>query len=840
MNKNINISLIWKVVLTTVAGLATVLLIHAAIELAFDEITTNINKIAQPNEKLTKVNKLFREVSQLNHFQHEDAASIRRNPSHDFMRESDAAFHTIDTLKILFDNDEYQQTKIKQIDSLLQQRESLFTNFLELQYRHNKNPDIKEFLDKSIKDSADVNIHTPPAIVQKETVTTTTETKVDTIREERAGFFKRLFNRAPQELTEIISYDITTDTATKISYDTIAPNYPDTLIAIWESRIDSLHSQYLKQSALIKQQELHLINTNSRLIHEIINIINDLEQTEIGRLRAETRNTFNIAGTTIERLNHIILIFIAITVILAILMAADISKSASYRKKLEIAHQKAQNEAEARKQFLSNMSHEIRTPLQTIYGYAEQLIKSDNNKSNIEPIYSSAEHLLDVVNEVLDYSKVTSGKIIIEKRDFNLYKTVQSVATSFTPISEKQMTPLKFNYSIDKDLILKGDPFKLKQIIYNLLGNALKFTSKGEINLTVKENRQKSTDKTKQITILVKDTGEGIDSDKLNSIFDPYNTIIDKDGKNSSGTGLGLAIVKKIVEAKNGNVEVISTPGKGTLFTVEIPFAVGEKTKDYAIKPAILKSFYHNKYNFILTDDDKSIRDLAKSIFKKWNIDLITFKNGEELAKSLSGLLQKPTIIFLDIRMPGISGTELCKYICNTYSKTKDVTIYALTAQTLIDEQKKILSSGFKGIIEKPFKEVDIITTLNNHFNSLNRLKKEDALNPQTLIDMTGSEKELIEILSSIYEETKNDLTELKESLNKKDLKKVSLIVHRLAGRSGQAGAKKFAAQLRDTEIEIENRGDFKKIVNQVELLIDNGYIFLKKVENFIDNKKDY
>jgi signal transduction histidine kinase len=212
----------------------------------------------------------------------------------------------------------------------------------------------------------------------------------------------------------------------------------DSLFTLLESSLDSLQTIQLQEAAMLQQREFQLLTVNNSLIHQMISIINALEQEEIGRLNEETRAAFTTAGDTIQILNLIAVVFIVVSLLLVLIVLLDISKSNKYRAELEVVNEAVRQEAAAKQRFLSNMSHEIRTPLQSIYGYAEQAKLAGRQMVEVDAIYHPASHLLNVVNEVLDYAKVTSGRFTFDNKPFDLLQEVDHVMQAMIPLAGKK------------------------------------------------------------------------------------------------------------------------------------------------------------------------------------------------------------------------------------------------------------------------------------------------------------------------------------------------------------------------------------------------------------------
>ncbi|ASB48280.1 hybrid sensor histidine kinase/response regulator [Alkalitalea saponilacus] len=821
-------SLKGKVILATVVGVISIIALYKTTDRAFDDIISNIDRMAHPNHRLHSLNHLFRTVSQLSHLEQKEVVSGRSYPSVAFLSESRSANQIIDTLRILFHGDSIQLERIDEISSLLNLREDLFTRFLEMKSQSIVDKDFFSFF-AGFSDSVSLRIEQDTAKIRevRERVTTTTVV-ADTISrasgEERTGFFRRLFGRSDHDVEgEVVKAETRVDEEVIVSVDTIYIQRSDeSLFTLLEKSLDSLETARLQEAARLQSQELQLVNVNTGLINEIISIINAVEQEEIGRMNAETQTALSIAGNTIRVLNVVSVLAIAGFVVLILLIIIDISKSNKYRKELEKAHEEARNEADARQKFLSNMSHEIRTPLQSIYGYLEQAKLSNNSQIDVETLFYPAEHLLNVVNEVLDYSRVTSGKMTFEKKAFSPHETIMNVVKAMKPMAEKKNLKLETEFGFFDEDILLGDPFRLQQILFNLVGNALKFTEEGHVLITA--NLRFLSGKP-WLDIYVEDTGIGIASEKLPELFMAFSQSSAETVRKYGGTGLGLSIVKQIVELQGGRIDVESTLGQGTGFVISIPYEKNKKayednfSDDVTIKDS-------EKTTVWVADDDPLILNLAETILKKYLENVRTFPDGNSLLKAFDQ--ERPNIIFIDMRMPGITGAEVCQKIRKRIKNGEHIYIYALTAQVLPEEQHIIKTAGFDNLIKKPFREKDLVQYLSGDFQAS---IEETSMKIDVLKAMAGDEKEhLIAILDAVASESRKDLSEILNCRIEKNWDASALVIHRLAGRAGQTGAMNLAARLREVERVI--RSD-ESDPDQFYAMIDE---VIPPIENFIEH----
>ena len=585
-------------------------------------------------------------------------------------------------------------------------------------------------------------------------------------------------------------------------------------------KIENRRSQKIDQLA---SSEEDLLRANNKLMQQLLKIMRYVEKQEIEQVKEKTHSTVLLAGETINRTRVITIFFIVIGLIFSILILTDITRSRKYRQQLEDAKAEAEYHSLSKQRFLSNMSHEIRTPLQSIIGYAEQQMNSGKGPNeNIQAIYKSSEHLLQVVNEVLDYSRITSGKFSLESDVFSIKKVASEVISALELLSAKKSLSLQINLTeLESIEYVTGDAFRLKQVLFNLLGNAIKFTEEGYIKLNIRAKR--NGDRV-ILSIAVEDTGIGMTAEEMKHIFNQFEQT-GPAGKRVSGTGLGLSIVKELVEGQEGSISVQSEPGKGSRFEITIPYLHADHTVAGTNEKRVDKSFLQVKV--WLVDDDPLILRLSSMILDRQNIPHKCFNTAEELLNEKWDPEVK--VVFTDIRLPGIGGAQLCWMLRKKIPP--DTKIIALTAQVMPEEKEAILKNGFNGLLVKPFREGDLLDALNE--------KRQAYPSPEifdfTMLEkMAGDKKQVTIILQQCHRDTGDDLRELSEAVQNADREKTSLLIHRLAGRMGQIGAKKLATQLRKREAAIRRESDFDGFKDEMEDLLYEVQLFLERLSNFI------
>jgi CheY-like chemotaxis protein len=382
---------------------------------------------------------------------------------------------------------------------------------------------------------------------------------------------------------------------------------------------------------------------------------------------------------------------------------------------LIVARQKSEDAAQSKQAFMSTMSHEIRTPLNEVIGITNLLIQGhprEDQMDYIKTLKFSGNHLLTLVNDVLDYNKMESGKIVFEQTQFNLSDFLDEILRSYSFRSKAKN--LSFDLKKDQTLPAEvtGDPIRLNQILSNLLSNALKFTKQGGINVLVKELSR--ADKQIKIEFTVKDTGIGIPKDKQSMVFESFTQASADTTRQYGGTGLGLAICKKLVELQGGTVSLDSEPGKGSTFSFWITLGISEKSRDTS-KAELQENFTGLEGKRILIAEDNKINFfVANKFLTGWGVKVTHAENGQLALEKVKN--EDFDMILMDLQMPIMDGIEATRIIRESDNpEIKNIPIVALTAAIMSESHDKIDDLRINDYILKPFKPHDLFNRIMKH-----------------------------------------------------------------------------------------------------------------------------
>lgn len=642
----------------------------------------------------------------------------------------------------------------------------------------------------------------------------------DTIRfkpEEKKGFFKRVFSKKDTTTRRPVIIDKTQEKE------------------IIKKEIAGIEEQITNQAKRLQTKEMVLLEKNIQLTQALTQHINSLESSEQERLETKTLEADSMAAQTFRRMAIFTIAAVVLLIIILILFFRNLQKNRTYQQVLRKAKAEAESLAKAKEMFVATVSHEMRTPVNAIYGLTEQMLQKPNSvemTSDLKVVHKSAEHLIALVNDTLDFSKIESQKLKIEQIDFQPDEILTEVYTLHRVSAQKKGIELIINNRTDKNLTLQGDPIRLKQILINLVTNAIKFTHQGQITLAV--SGEETSEQNYLLHIEVADSGIGISKEDLHLIFDEFVQLDTDLTLKQRGAGLGLSIVKKLVLLQDGKIDVDSTPGKGTHFKIQIPYQKGnpdnllkEKTEQLAI-PA-----WFRKLHFLIVDDEEFNLYLIKNILNRWNVSFTEANNGEVAVELV--LKNEYDLILMDIRMPIMDGYEATKLIIQHRPLSK---VVALTATTKSADIQKIEIAGMHAFLQKPFAESDLLNTVLR----LLPMKIEEPIQKIIAKDATidlyelerisgGDTVFLDEMLGIFIRSSEESLTKFQQDFQNSDWSALAETAHKLAAPAKHLQATSLYNYLKKLETTVENLNpdEIKELIELIELEINNINSVLKQ-----------
>ena len=509
------------------------------------------------------------------------------------------------------------------------------------------------------------------------------------------------------------------------------------------------------------------------IINKVLSTIEEKQKHEILNKWIYQKYVEKVDYTLLWQIIGIFLIFMAASLFWNRKLSAEIVKRKlaqkelfTLNKKLEEAMQSVQSANRAKSDFLSNMSHEIRTPMNSILGFAELLdekIEDKKLKSFIKTIRSSGETLLHLINDILDLSKIESGKLKIVKTKVNIYYLLEEITDLFTLQAEKKGIRLELLLESNFPKSLLIDPIRLKEILINLVGNAIKFTDEGYVRVTVLADKVYEHTSKIDMRIKVQDSGIGIEKSDQENIFNMFEQTENQDIKKYGGTGLGLAISRKLARLMNGDLNVESHKEKGSIFILELKNIDIASIDDEQEEGSDYRDIRFNREVILIVDDIKENRELIKEIIEQNNLKYLEAVNGEEAVSAVKrgGI----DLVLMDIRMPVMDGYTATRII----KEMSSVNVVALTASAMHDEMKKVEKEQFNGYLRKPISKNDLLKELAKHLKYSKDLKKEKVENRNTVFEDKDTLKEFLLQIDKkteyLYHQAvlTNDITKIRE-----------------------------------------------------------------------------
>lgn len=532
----------------------------------------------------------------------------------------------------------------------------------------------------------------------------------------------------------------------------------------------------------------------------------------------------------------------------AITVFRDITERANYEAALEKARTLAEKSVRIKDIFLSNVSHEIRTPLNAIIGFTNLLeseVSDPKSVDYVSYIKTASKNLLELINDILDFSKIEAGQITLDQTNTSISELIESVSVIINQRASEKGIEYKKILSVDLPEMISTDKLRLTQILLNICGNAIKFTEKGQVQISVAPVSP-VIDNVQVIRFTIADSGIGIPADKIDKIFERFVQASDSTTRLFGGTGLGLSIVKSLVHILDGTIKVESVFGTGTTFILEFPFTV---VTDFSVADDDHNLNFVSEpigdIHVLAAEDNPLNQKLLAAIFERLSIDLTIVNNGQEAIDALE--TNTYDLVLMDIQMPVMDGYTAIKKIRNSISQT--LPIITMTAHAMVGEKDECLSIGANSYISKPFRENELLHTISNLTGKHN--ENYDAMSPVNnhadesmessivnfgyLNEITGGDPDLQRELILLFEsELKNQSALIQQAEALGDNEKLRQVVHKFRSSLFSVGLLATADKYKKIEGELKSNIHSPDLKQQLEALqheAETGLAELKNLE---------
>lgn len=599
----------------------------------------------------------------------------------------------------------------------------------------------------------------------------------------KKGFFKRLaevFSPSKQDSAVLVN------TSLEVATDTILQ--PTTSKDSLQQKIRmATEEKRLQRKKTIRRTSTKYQRMNTQLTARMDSLIKQYEEEMTLRARQDAELQQEVRMRSARIIGGIAVGAVLLSAFFLILIMRDISRSNRYRQQLEVANKRAEDLLVAREKLMLAITHDFKAPLGSIMGYTEllsRLTEDERQRFYLDNMKSSSEHLLKLVSDLLDFHRLDLNKAEVNRVTFNPSQLFDEIYVSFEPLTAAKGLALQCHVAPELNGRYISDPLRLRQIVNNLLSNAVKFTQKGEISLTAGYDSSK-------LTIAIADTGKGMASEDRERIFQEFTRLSGAQGE--EGFGLGLSIVKKLVTLLEGTIDVQSTLGKGSCFTVTLPlYPVGKSiaesespesenvdiTEESAAIPPM------KVIRVLLIDDDKIQLNLTAAMLKQHGIDAVCCEQLEQLIEQLRSSVFD--VLLTDIQMPAINGFDLVKLLrASNIPQAKTIPVIAVTARSEMDKAA-LHEHGFAGCLHKPFTVKELLMTVNEGQLSADEAHiTEDmataGINFSALTAYSEDDPEAASsIIQTFIEETGKNIERMQQALNDKEVDGVAAMAHKL------------------------------------------------------------
>ncbi|QCK13994.1 ATP-binding protein [Mangrovivirga cuniculi] len=791
---------------------------------SFNSLNNSVRSLASAEETSEQLNELFRDMMKAENLIRiyiitEDDSTFR-----EYNQLKDSINIGLKDLQKAIGDDPLRGRKVDTLKSLFDLKQEMLTDFLALKKKQLRNA----YTDKALRE---LNLDGKSNDQIRQLQSTSVSPKSDSLvggevsyrvveREKQAkgiiASLKRLFGSREVVYDTIPVLDAENDSALVTNGTGYVKRLVDgdSLVNRIEEILTDLRAEERYYRNLLSLREYRILEQDQNLLFQIQETLNELTSIERRTNLSKQEEAQNVADEATNTLFAIGLVGLIGSGILLTLVFRGVSRSNYYRQRAEMEKNRAERLARIKEEFLANMSHEIRTPIHSINGFLGLLQDTELNEDQVKylrTINGSASFLLRLVNDLLDLSKLNAGKVTLHNEGFYPSHLLGEIIDSFKPQADEKGIELKYAFKADKDLALETDVFRFRQILTNLLSNAIKFTEKGTVDLTFQWNNKYNVAK-----INISDTGIGMTPEEQRKVFSSFSQADASITRKYGGTGLGLAIVKKMIELFDGAIDLISTKGKGSDFTVRIPMQLASKEfQEVPQSDEKIKSL--KDLSAAVVDDDPNNRLLMSKILISIGFEVSVYENPKEFLDKIEK--QRFDFIFSDIQMPDIDGLTLSKILRENHQDNFEKLV-AMTAKGESRPDVQENKSNFDSILFKPFSRVELINTVFNlaeiepEKEVFSEKPKSDDGNSSEL-DISeikvfaGDDPEMIRnMIEGLYGNMQNDIANFRSYAQQNEIDNLRKLAHRMIPSWSHFSFDTVSQKLRVLEETIESNPD--------------------------------
>lgn len=783
-----------------------------------NRLMDTMEELAQPNQKLNLLNELQAEIFKTTQIEH-------LGPKGDF-RVQDSTIQLLEGKLDLLDEMAADSLEKSNVQSIRANLSTLITGYLSL-YEVKGNLANRNFTQEALS-KVELGIRRRAAQLESQPLSQlNTKDFIFQELEQQNSTRKESQTRGnTQEEDKLISYLKQLQKQNVRGADLQQTQTLDSSLYNIRGVISRIYREESTQRQKLASLESDLSLKQSEIIGTIQSLLGTLQRRAIEDSESQNQSAFDLAYDVTFFLILVVGLSVFSSSFLVISILKEIRLSRKYQDNLEISTLKSEELARSKQEFLANMSHEIRNPLHVIQGYRSVLEKSElnlNQQSHLRMLGFASDTLMEIVDEVLDFSKLEAGKLKLESRPFDPEELFGALQNFFEIQASEKKLVFGWSLKLPEGRWLIGDQLRLKQIINNLLSNSFKFTSLGSIQVFV--NWAENT-----LSVEILDTGIGMSPEVLSKVFREFDQADNSISRKYGGTGLGLAIVDRLVSLMGGVIEVESEEDKGTKMRIRLPMITTDP------QPVVSDSLAFGGIdltgkNILLVDDDKIGIRFLETILHYFGATVYAYPGGVNYRDKFKEI--PLDIAIIDIQMPEFSGFDVIKSL-RKYPQFKSLPVIAMTANVFVEDREKMLQHGFNDLIFKPFQEKALLGCLSAFFpdriSIITPVSQGKALKSTSLFQLKdlrrfcmGDEALLEEIVKEMILQTRNDMVKLKIARLNDRWEEVLEICHQLGSRLGQiqSPSGEIARKVEST-LKLGTKNGLGELLNQLDRQVDN------------------